>query len=835
MPKLLNFIRVTKENMRHFLFLAFLLISCSGLLAQHTISGRVINAETGDPLPYAKISPEDHQPILTNIDGSFSLKLEANEVETSFSYVGFSTRKAKLTTGTDFVIIQLQPLTEDLETVVVTSGTNLAKKIIEKAIAKKKQNDPEKALNSFSLKSYNKFLIDNELNHLSLETDSTNRQVKTIINTGAAYLSEKVSEINYKKRKGINENITGIRNAGFEKPVYEILTLSANPFSMYKKDYNIFDTEFAGPLADEALKNYNYKILDTTKSSRPAYLVYFKPKRKEKVAGLEGILYLDTQSYAIQKAKAQLLGEIKLETIHKYQYFEEEDLWFPSQQITTIQPGRGGKEISVFGGAISTGRLQKSDNIINQILGGIETDPGLFLTSETVFFEIELQPEKKINDPSAEMEVVKGAFDRPQIFWEENRQLKYSEQDKLTESRVENLVEQKNIEHKIAIKNAVINGFYPVGFWDFELRHFYRFNNYEGIRLGLGGRTNDKVSDKLNLNGYVAYGTKDERFKYGLGTEIYLHKAFGTNLKLNYSNDIFEVGSYSYLTGEKEVSLFEPRLVNISFFYSERKISTALTHRFTSKLKTEFQLRQSEISNLRNYTYIFNGESLKDYEISEATFSFLWRPFSRFLKTDTHNILIKKRFPQITGQVSQAFAGFLNGDFNFTKAGLKIEHEIRRLDLSRTEFILEGNYAVGDLPLTHAFHASPNNANKPPILRRFSVAGNTAFETMYFNEFFSDKQAMLHVKHQFRPIKIHRYIQPEVVLISRHVIGDFKNLDKHENINFKTLNHGYSEAGLEINNILSGFGLSGAYRYGAYNLKGFDRNFALKFTFKLQI
>ena len=177
----------------------------------------------------------------------------------------------------------------------------------------------------------------------------------------------------------------------------------------------------------------------------------------------------------------------------------------------------------------------------------------------------------------------------------------------------------------------------------------------------------------------------------------------------------------------------------------------------------------------------------------------------------------------------------MNGDFSFTKAGLKIEHEIKRLDRSRTEFILEGNYAMGDIPLTHAFHAFPNNGHQPDILGRFSVAGHTSFETMYYNEFFSDRQAMLHVKHQLRPIEINRFMEPEVVLISRHAIGSFDHPENHANISFNTLEHVYSEAGLEVNNILAGFGLGTAYRYGGYNLPGFKQNFAFKFTFQLKI
>ncbi|HSP12208.1 MAG TPA: DUF5686 family protein, partial [Salegentibacter sp.] len=728
--------------MRNCLFFAFVCIfSLSGVFAQQKISGRVVNAETGEPLPYAKISIPDHPTSLTNIDGSFSIELKESLVEASISYVGFSSRSIQLSAATEFIFIRLKPFTETLEAVLLNSEENLANRIIRKAIANRDQNDPEKALNSFNFRSYNKFLIDNENNRINLETDSTMLEVETIIQTGAAYFSEKISEYRFEKGQDLKEVVLGIKNAGFEKPIYEILSLSVNPFSLYKKDYNIFETEYAGPLSRQAFRNYQFKILDTTNAAKPAFVVYFKPKREQAVAGLEGILYLDTTSFAIQKFKAQLLGAIKLETDQEYEYYEEEDLWFPKKQITTIRPGSGGKDISVFGGVISIGRLQSGGDIISTVLSGNEKESGLFLTSTTTNYEIQFNSEEKIEDPSAQVEVVVDAFNPDENFWQRNRQQPFTFADENLEKRVDDLVKEKNVERRIEIKNTIKTGYYPIGFWDFDLGKFFKYNNYEGLRLGFGGKTNHKFSDRFNINGYAVYGFKDEVFKYGLGTKIALHKASGTNLKLNYTSDIIEVGSFNYLQGVNEFSIVEPRFVNISFFYTDKTLSGGLTHHFTSKLNTELQLSHSQVSNLQDYAYIHEGQQLSDYNLSQATFSFLWRPFARFLKTPTSNILIEKGYPKFTGQVTQAFSGFINGDFNYTKAGLKIEHEIKRLDRSRTEFILEGNFAIGDLPLTHAYHAFPNNGNQPEILKRFSVAGHTSFETMYYNEFFSDRQA----------------------------------------------------------------------------------------------
>jgi hypothetical protein len=139
--------------------------------------------------------------------------------------------------------------------------------------------------------------------------------------------------------------------------------------------------------------------------------------------------------------------------------------------------------------------------------------------------------------------------------------------------------------------------------------------------------------------------------------------------------------------------------------------------------------------------------------------------------------------------------------------------------------------ATGDTPITHLYHAYPNNVNKDQILQRFSVAGRTSFETMYFNEFFSDKLASFHVKHKFAPFKISRKFRPRLVLITRFAIGNLNNPERHSGLSFNTLEKGYTESGFEINKLFKGFGLSFAYRYGAYHLPNFEDNVAVNFTY----
>ena len=86
-----------------------------------------------------------------------------------------------------------------------------------------------------------------------------------------------------------------------------------------------------------------------------------------------------------------------------------------------------------------------------------------------------------------------------------------------------------------------------------------------------------------------------------------------------------------------------------------------------------------------------------------------------------------------------------------------------------------------------------------------------------------------------RPFNLGRRLKPEMVFITRYAIGDIKNPEKHLDVDFGSLKHGYTESGFEINKILFGFGTSLTYRYGAYHLPKFEDNIAFKFTFNLEL
>jgi len=380
------------------------------------------------------------------------------------------------------------------------------------------------------------------------------------------------------------------------------------------------------------------------------------------------------------------------------------------------------------------------------------------------------------------------------------------------------------------------NGYFPTKYINIDLRYLIKYNQFEGFRTGLGGITNPTFSNNFKLNGYTVYGFLDHTFKYSFGGGIRIAKKPNTWLNLSYTNDLQETGSSNFLTDKRFFQFFEPRLINISLFHKHISKMISIEHQLNPKILTETQFGTSRINP--TYSYIFNLGSkgvYDNFDLTTAKLSLQWSPFSDFKNTDKGIDETKIGYPKFTLQYTKSFTNAFNGDFSFSKLDFRTIHEFKYKNESSTQFVLTTGIANGELPITHLYHAYPNNVNKQTIMNRFSVAGTNSFETMYFNEFFSDRFATLQIKHRLSPFKVSPWFQPQLVLISRVAYGNINNIDRHENISFNTLEKGFYESGLEINKLFFGFGLSFAYRYGAYHLPKFEDNIAFKFTFNINL
>lgn len=377
-------------------------------------------------------------------------------------------------------------------------------------------------------------------------------------------------------------------------------------------------------------------------------------------------------------------------------------------------------------------------------------------------------------------------------------------------------------------------GFLPAKLFKFDLRYLVKYNQYEGFRSGIGGITNDKFSKRFRINSYIVYGFVDKAIKYSIGGGLKVNEKTNTWINYSYTDDLTETGSTQFILDKRFFQFFEPRLLNINLFHKHITNKLTVEHELDRSLLTEVQFTVSNIEPTYSYYYVLGNKNYNAFGTSTAKLAFQWMPFTTF-KGDTDQIE-KDGFPKFTLQYTKNFKNIFDSEFNFSKTDLRVVHQIKYTKPEAKSIVtLTSGYAHGDTPLTHMYHAYPNNINKETIGQRFSVAGINSFETMYFNEFFSDRFTTLIMKHYFEPFHIGKKFNPQLVLIHRYAIGDMNNQNRHQEITFGTLDKGYTEAGFELNKLLLGFGLSTTYRYGGYHLANQEDNIALKFTFNITL
>lgn len=830
--------------MKHF-FLLFFFFTLS-LQAQFQVNGIVKDASTKKTLPFATISTNDNTSTVSDVDGKFSLISKKKITTFQISYVGYLKNTIQTQNNKSYYIVSLVPKTDELNEVFV-SNKNPALEIIKKAIENKRKNNPLEKLNSFEFKSYNKLIVsanpdsingsvDSVFTISSFEKkikklDSTDYKFKQLITKQHLFQTEKVSQYQYSNSR-IKETILGTRMAGFKQPVYEVLSFNLQSFSIYDSKYELFETKYNSPIAKDALNDYNFKLLDTIAiNGRNTYMVYFKNKKKEKAAGLEGILYIDENNYAVAKAIMRIKGVLDITGIHEFLYIPKENLWFPTQKKFKIVKGVNDDDIKILGGTI------QFDGDIEEDLKPrkrVESD-FIYLLSQTNNFDFQYNIPVKIKKPIVAIEIKDDAVNKPDSFWNEYRKDSLDTRSQKTYILLDSISIQKRVENRLNLGRKILSGYLPLKIWDFDLRKIVSYNNYEGLRLGIGGTTNDKFSRKYRLEGYSAYGLRDHAFKYNLGIGTRVDKFSNTWIGISYTDDIKQVATTDYVVEKKAFKIYDPRSINFSTFYRYENWRIAVESKIIPKMESILVFANTFVEPKFNYTYNLNGNLYQNYTMTTAMVSLKWNPYSDYMQTPTGRIETDKRFPKFTFQLTQSIPNVLDNAFSFTKIDFKAEYQIKHLDGQRTHLLFEAGRAFGDLPLPQLYSASPNNLNKETILERITFAGKNSFETMYFNEFFSSEFMSFQFKHGFNRIFILKKVKPAVDFVTRMAWGSMKNSGNHIGIDYKTLNKGFFESGIELNQIYNGLGIGGYYRYGPNHLSKFEDNLAIKLTFILDL
>ena len=816
----------------------------ASLQAQFQINGIVKDSDTKKGLPFATITTENNISAISDVDGKFQLSVLSQPETLTISYVGYSKKTISLYETKFYFLVFLSPQSDEIKEVLVSSE-NPANAIIKKVIQYQDVNDPQKKLNSFQFKTYNKLLVSANPDSINgridsifvnsrsgrkfQKIDSSDYKFKKIIDRQHLFLTEKVSQFQFSKPI-LKETVLGTRMAGFKEPIYELLGFNLQSFSIYDDKYELFETKYNSPIATNALDDYRYKLLDTTTiDNRKVLVIYFKNKKKQKKSGLEGLLYVDEENFAIAKAIMRIRGVLDISGTHEFEYIDEEKIWFPIHKNFKIIKGKSKEATSILGGRI----LFKAES------DEVSTDKKktasdyTYLISEMYSYDMKYNIPLKIKKTAVIIDIKDNAITRNNSFWSSNRLEALDARSQQTYSVLDSIVSKENIENKIRFGRKIVNGYLQFGPADLDLRYLLSYNNFEGFRLGIGGVTNQKFSRKYRLEGYSAYGLKDETAKYNLGFASRIGKFSNSWIGGSYTDDVREIASTNFAIDKRVFKLYDPRPINISTFYNYKTWRAYLETKIIPKTESIWQITHNEITPLFNYAFNYNGELYTNFTMTTAMVSLQWNPLSDFMQTPNGKVEFEKRFPKFTFQLTKSLSNFLGNDFDFGKIDFRAEYEKKYLNGQKTALMAQFGYAFGDIPITHLYNTSPNNLTKDNILQRITIAGKNSFETMYFNEFFSSEFVFFQLKHGFKRIKLFQKVKPSLVLVTRMAWGNLEKPEQHVGIEYKTLDEGFFESGIELNQIYKGFGLTGFYRYGPNQLSRLEDNLAVKLSFVL--
>ncbi|MCX6351075.1 MAG: DUF5686 family protein [Bacteroidetes bacterium] len=812
------------------------------------LSGKIIDAQAKQAIAFVNVIIKgSNKGTQTDFDGNWSLENIPADAEIEFVMIGFERplfKAASFKTQYPNGVYQLKKSAYDLREVLVLPGINPAHRIIEKVLKNKKKNNWEK-LESFTFNSYNKFtvtrdtldaqqkLMMKEVKNSNVNVsvdfgggdsntvrnmDSTSRAKRRIkakeredsfFNSTHAFISESVVEKKFKHPDKVKERVLAAKISGTKDLRFSLLNSQFNNFNIYSDYIQVYDKKYLSPISYSCIKHYLFVLEDSIYSGADTiYIISYRPYSGKLFDGFNGVLYINTNRFAVQNviARPQQLGEGFNTEVRQKSEFMEGKYWFPSQLnskilFTTLAKGR------------------------DYLMG----------VGRTYFRDIVFNPELKNREFNAiALEYDKKAGDKDSSYWLKSRVDSLTIQDKNTYKLLDSIGKKEHIDQKIKFYEALLSGKLKYNIIDIDLNKIVNYNGYEGWRLGAGANTNSDLSPYFSVGGFYAYGFKDTRTKYG--GELGITPVLGSPFKIggSYTFDVMELGYSSFGLDRKITTNELVHLYNMNRMFYAEKTEVFVNISPFRYMTVQPLIRQSN-EVIRGYSYQTpNGETNNHFKFLETSFGIKYAYKEKFTQVLDKRYSNGTNYPIIWLQITQGFVQKGMGDFDYLRIEAKVEKTIPIKLAGATKVQIKGGYVTGNVPITRLFDPGSNHVKGQPY------ASENRFETMRMYEFMADQYAVAFITHSFEKL-LFRYkkINPVLELHTNLGWGSIHNPQLHQNISFKSMDKGYIESGVSVEDIyksaFSGLGVGVYYRYGANQLPRMQDNFAVKLTLRSNI
>ena len=799
----------------------FLFLFLSSSSFAQIIKVKVIDASSSRPLAFVNVKFNDEQKgVSTDIDGYFTLKNKDCCKSIAVSNIGYRDTIIAVSSLHDNSIIRLVSISYNLEVVDILPSENPAFSIIRKLINNKKYNNPEKQ-QDFSYKAYHKFIVTGDAEAIkkkladTTHIDSNLIEMDEFLSSQHLLIIESVSERYFKSPNKNSERIIATRVSGLSDPSFAFLSSQLQSFSFYNKTIDLMDKHYINPLTKASLNKYFYLLEDSIFSDfDTTYIISFRPYKGTNFDGLKGQIHISSYKFAIKNVIAEpadSLVDIGIRIQQKYDLINNE-FWFPTQLNSDL----------IFYNVIFSGTYLKG--IGRTYLREIKINQGF--SKKIRFNNIVLEM-----DPNASSK-------KSDDFWNTNRISLLDSLDTETYRVIDSLGEAEHFDRKLWVYSSLLNGRIPLGPIDMELDKFFQYNEFEGFRMGLVLKTNDRLSKVVQFGAYGAWATRDYQWKYGGSMDVNIWSRQDVNFKIEYQNDVFE-SAQQYSFGKKSMFNDEGlRNFVIKKMVYHKTANSNISFRALPHSSWNIGFNYSQIDSPDNYQFVIRDDgnnyvSKGDYNIAEFHAGFRFAYKEKLMANKSRTIKLGTNYPILNIHYTNAISDVFNSELDYQKLDIQIDYSYYLRFLGKTSWRIVAAKVFGNAPWYKLYNGKGSYIP-------FYVEVPNSFGTMRVNEFLSDRFVAVYFKHDFGHLLFgDKPFIPQPSIVSSFSIGELNNPNLHKNIEYSTLEKGFYESGILLNSILksgiSNIGFGVFYRYGPYSFDNVADNFSYKLTLKYGI
>jgi len=728
--------------------LLFLFVS-SVLLGQTKVGGKVTD-EFNEPIAFANvIFKNSKEGVITDENGNFYFESKENYSTLVVSYVGFDKKEITLKPGLNTGLkIQLKSGTELKEVVIYTGKTskknNPALDILRKIWERRRKN----GLKMFKQYEYDKYeKVEFDLNTIDSafmnskvfkgmefifnQIDISNISGKTYL---PIFINETLSEVyGDNEAKKTKEITKANKNSGFGSGdgVNTFIKDLYAEFDIYDNYLKFFDKDFVSPLSRTGINVYNYVLNDSMFiDNKWCYNIVYYPRRKNELT-FKGDFWVNDTTFAIKKINLEASKSANINWVKEI--YIEQEYEVMNDSVFLLKRDYMMSDFSFSKKEESKGVYGKRTTLAKNHKFDVKKDDK-FYKEEVNFYD-------------------NAVFNKPDEYWEENRFEALNKNEAGIYKMLDTLKEVPRFKRIYNLASILGSGYIEIPKWKMDYGPIFStfgFNDVEGQRIRAGGRTYFGSNDTWRIQGYTAYGFKDNQFKYGISGRWMVNPNKRVILSVGNRRDVEQMGvslttsndvlgrsfaSSALFASGVNNQLTSVNLTTLGFEIEPVKnftFQTNFTYRTLKSASSEFSLDY--------YTDLTQTVIKSDVKQSEINLVAEYTPNRKTVGYGVDRMDVDFNYARFFVSYSNGIKGVLNSDFNYQKLQLYYRQPALIGGFGRLFTTFETGKIFGEVPLG-LMGIIPGNQS-------WFVIENT-YNLLNYYDFVADEYASLHFEHHF--------------------------------------------------------------------------------------